>query len=141
MISYVKQKLHKENYKKINDYFPGIEGALFQDLDHILVMAEMVGKGHRISNDSITLSLSKGAYVRLDLCFYNKRMIICMHGVSKGEKAEDVYKEIKVKFNLTKTNNRAHATYNGVYEFKYNQKNCKRVLNLLKFFVIREYKV
>lgn len=137
--SILKNKFGK-NYALLNKRFPGIEGNLLMHLDPYIV-AEALDKDKHpmVSYDKIEFELigDKDICIYFDFSQQRLRIEIYSSYKRKNKTARRVVDTIKVKkaiearFNIQYNSNRQSP--NSLYSFRYNYKNCKRIVDMINF--------
>lgn len=148
--SSIKNTLPQESYKSINCLFPLIEGNFLQKYDEITVLGSLMSEefksnityGKTFSHLSIYITFTKNIKLIVNFNKYDKkiRLIVSLppnRNLSKQFKINDrLIKSINNKFNLTIAKN-----VNRQYHFKYNVRNCNKIINILKYVLINNDKL
>lgn len=141
-MSVMNKRISKEKYKEYNNSFPSIEGYLFKKLDEILLYCDLTGVrysiyfGERYCRACEFLVIKSGNYsIGIVLDFSQKRI-----GVKLSNK-ESIYsgtleleEKIKKELNITKSNIHKQNYY-MTYNFKYNYRNCQRIVDMIKIIM------
>lgn len=131
--STIKTKLTKEDYKKINECFPLIEGYLFKKLDEVLVLLSLeqdvsyTMRAQYITNYPMRILAVnyRGFYARLVLDPASRRIGL---EVSSKLAREKIYKALNIS-----EPDIINKQWWCHYDFKYNHKNCNRLIDMIKF--------
>lgn len=131
----------ENKYKELNSDYPLIEGYLLQKLDEILILSTLTGLKYKTHYSAfhpcriLDLNLSPGVSVEVVLCNNTKRIGIKILVSSKINKQTDIYDQIQKKFNLHYSN---RHMWNSDYNFKYNHRNCQKIIDVIKFLLSLE---
>lgn len=134
--SLIREKIGETGYKIFNSEYPLIEGYLFQKLDDLMIMMSLTENlQYSIRNSQTFLTVQLKTY-RFSISFDRptKRIgIIIASGSRKHEILSDIYE----KLNINISSNSKHNYYLD-YEFKYNYKNCQRIVSIVKLLITRD---
>ncbi|AEO93529.1 gp270 [Bacillus phage G] len=142
--SILSSKMSIERYKEYNDMYPLIEGYLFKKIDNIILLASLSpdfeydfdfyynpwNKQRAILRVESTV---KGYKAIIVLSEYQKRIGIVLKDRNRYWRDDSFFEEVHKNLNIQKNNN--SRSYDAQYDFKYNYKNCQRIVDIIEYFI------
>lgn len=145
--------MQEDRYEHINNKYPLIEGYLFKKLDNFILVSELIGNinirydgyGWYLGTKIVEIAF-KRISTKIDIILFESQKRIGINISSSvnsfvfNTKSAKIKSLIKKELNIFQAESK-NKTNNADYEFKYNYRNCQRIVDILEMLVANESKI